>query len=229
MGAARTMTSLKRQMLRNRPKMKKIPGKPEVDNLFMWHIKKDDVVEVNRGKESGLRGRVLDRDWEHNTVTVDGVNLQHKEELDDESMNIFSADWKTVGTPQPLHMSRVSLIDPSTDRATAVVWRKRQGHMARVSVATGEVVPLPVTPPDDGVPRRYDEETVTRRAAVLDVTYVPPPEPSLRTRIAAPAMAAAATGERATASHMEEDMSGADAGANQNADAATPEQLRDRQ
>ena len=161
-------------MMRNRPKLKKIPGRPELPNLFKWYIKKHDLVEVNCGRESGLRGRVLDRDWEHNTVTVDGVNLQRKEQLDEESMNIFSPEWKTVAQPQPLHMSQVSLIDPSTDRRTGVVWRRRQGRFVRVSVDTGEVVPLPRTPLDDGVPRRFDEEKVTRRAAVLDVTYVPP-------------------------------------------------------
>lgn len=179
-GAARSMTSLKLQMAKNRPRHKKSRSKPEVQ-LFKWFVKKHDLVEVNQGPEEGTRGLVLDRQWENNTLTVEGVQLRDKEEIDVESTNIFSPNWISTAQPQPIHFSHVSLIDPTTNQRTDVMWKRRDGRMARVSLSSGEVVPLPVKPADDSVmPKKYAEDYVTRQSDVLDVTFVPLPDHSLR-------------------------------------------------
>jgi len=168
---------------RSRPRRPKPScSKPELPNLHAWLIKKHDVVEVNQGPEEGKRGLVLDRQWRENTLTVAGVQVKVADEIDPDSASIFNPSWVAKEEPQPLHLSHVSLIDPTTNtRADDVVWRKRDGRMARVALASGAMVPLPTMPADDDlVPREYAEDTVTRRSDVLEVTFVPLPEYSMK-------------------------------------------------
>ena len=177
---ARLMTSWRLAALKSRPRRPKPSRtKPELP-LHEWLIKKYDVVEVNQGTDEGRRGRVVDRQWRENTLCVDGVNLKTSEEIDPESASLFNAGFITKEQPQPLHMSHVSLIDPTTDkRADAVAWRKRAGRMARISLVTRAIIPLPTQQKEDGLrPKQYAE--TTRRKDVLEVTYVPLPEYSMR-------------------------------------------------
>ena len=61
----------------------------------------------------------------------------------------------------------------------AVAWRKRAGRMARISLVTRAIIPLPTQQKEDGLrPKQYAE--TTRRKDVLEVTYVPLPEYSMR-------------------------------------------------
>jgi large subunit ribosomal protein L24 len=209
---ARLMTSWRLAALKSRPRRPKPSRtKPELP-LHEWLIKKHDVVEVNQGTDEGRRGRVVDRQWRENTLCVEGVNLKTSEEIDPDSASLFNPGFMTKEQPQPLHMSHVSLIDPTTDkRADAVAWRKRDGRMARISLVTRAIIPLPTRPPEDGLrPKQYAE--TTRRKDVLEVTYVPMPEYSMRRakqaerqqRLQGPVGGAEVTGGASATSHGSE-------------------------
>ena len=178
----RMMTSWRLQALKSRPRRPR-QSRTEPDlPLHKWLIKKHDVVEVTQGPEEGRRGRVVDRQWRENTISVEGVQVRISDEVDPDSASLFNPTFITKEQPQPLHVSHVSLIDPTTDqRAEVVAWRKRDGRMTRVVLATGAAIPLPTKPPDDGlVPKQYAQGMTTRRKDVLEVTYVPLPEYSVR-------------------------------------------------
>ena len=95
------------------------------------------MVEVNDGPEEGKRGQVIDRHWQENTVTVEGVQVEIKREMNTESSNLFNPDFTSKEVPSPIHFSKVSLIDPSLDVRTEAEWRKKDGRMARVSLSSG--------------------------------------------------------------------------------------------
>jgi len=180
---ARWMTSYRLQALKSRPRRPRPSrSKPELP-LHQWLIKKHDFVEVNQGPEEGKRGKVIDRQWRENTVTVEGVQLKLSESIDPDSASMYSPSFVTKEEPQPLHFSLVSLIDPATDaRCDDIEWRWKDGRKARVSHATDAVVPLPKRPPfgqEESIPIQYAETLVTRRDDVLAVTYVPLPEYSM--------------------------------------------------
>lgn len=127
-----------------------------------WAIKLRDQVQVNGGKHAGLRGQVVAREEQLGTVALD-----------------LSA--QDLDAKQSFHYSRVSLVDPATDRMTKVKWRYLEsGERVRIA-KSGAVVPViprevsePTAPPKSFAP------SATRRDEVLARTYVPLPGYSLR-------------------------------------------------
>jgi len=210
MPPVRQMTSLKLQQLKARPRLKKPrPSKPETPSLNTWEVKLADLVVVNQGPAKGERGVVIERRWRENQVVVEGVNMSSKRVLDMDSDIVFNPQYKTEREAQPLHYTHVSLIDPESDHGVSVRWEKRKledGRVVpvRISTESGLEIPLPGAP--GGPPRPdplgrkplvdYAESLSTRRHHVLEVTYKPLPEYSMRRM----REAAAAAGEEAPTS-----------------------------
>ena len=100
-------------------------------------IKKGDRVEVITGAEKGKRGEVLEVRPKENRAVVQGVNIAKRH-------------TKATGMGQPggiiereatIHLSNVMLIDPKTDKATRVGFRKLDdGRKVRVNRGTGQVI-----------------------------------------------------------------------------------------
>ncbi len=102
------------------------------------HVTKGDTVLVISGDDKGKRGKVLRALPDKGRVVVEGVNIakrHRKARQQGEESGI-------VSFPAPIHVSKVMLIDPKTDRPTRV--RRRvdtDGTVERVGVKTGEPIP----------------------------------------------------------------------------------------
>ena len=102
------------------------------------HVTKGDLVVVLSGDEKGKRGKVLRAIPRKSRVIVEGVNIvkrHRKARQQGEESGI-------VSFPAPMHVSKVMLIDPKTDRPTRVRRRvDKDGTVERVGVKTGEPIP----------------------------------------------------------------------------------------
>ena len=100
-------------------------------------IRKGDTVAVISGSDKGKRGEVLEVRPKENRAVVQGVNIAKRH-------------TKATGMGQPggiiereatIHLSNVMLIDPKTDKATRVGFRKLDdGRKVRVNRSSGDVI-----------------------------------------------------------------------------------------
>lgn len=99
-------------------------------------IKKGDQVVVLSGRDKGKRGEVLKVHPKESRVVVQGVMMIKRHEK--------PGPQGTGGITRreaAIHVSNVSLIDPSTDRATRVgVKVLEDGRKVRVARGSGEVI-----------------------------------------------------------------------------------------
>ncbi len=102
------------------------------------HITKGDTVRVISGNQKGHTGKVLRAIPKKSRVVVEGVNIvkrHRKARQQGEESGI-------VSFPAPIHVSKVMLIDPKTDRPTRVRRRvDKDGTVERVGAKTGEPIP----------------------------------------------------------------------------------------
>lgn len=169
-------------------------AKPETSGLHEWDLRMWDAVEVNCGVEEGTRGRVIERKWQHNQVVVENVNLKEKHVFDEEGGGTpFAPKFKVERTPQPIHFTHVSLIDPSIDKRVEVRWEERDGRRVRVSSESGAEIPILRTKPGPEIPKEYADKYSSKRTDVLEVTY----KPFVRARPTAPPEAQAAPAQPA--------------------------------
>lgn len=102
------------------------------------HITKGDTVVVLSGDDKGKRGKVLRALPKKGRVVVEGVNIvkrHRKARQQGEESGI-------VSFAAPIHVSKVMLIDPKTDRPTRVRRRvDKDGTVERVGVKSGEPIP----------------------------------------------------------------------------------------
>ena len=103
----------------------------------MDKIRKGDEVIVIAGKDKGKRGAVLLRvDAEH--VVVDGINRVKKHVKPNPVKGVVGG---VIDKDMPLHISNVSLFNPSTKKADRVGFRVLEdGKKVRVFKSNGEVV-----------------------------------------------------------------------------------------
>ena len=80
------------------------------------HIKKGDQVFVNTGEYKGHKGRVLDVDRDKYRAIVEGVNMVSKHT----KPNAKNPQGGITKQEAPIHISNLSLVDPSTGDATRV-------------------------------------------------------------------------------------------------------------
>ena len=103
----------------------------------MDKIHKGDEVVVIAGKDKGKRGKVLVRvDAEH--VVIEGVNRAKKHVKPNPVKGVVGG---VVDKNMPLHVSNVSLYNPTTQKADRVGFKLLEdGKKIRVFKSSGEVV-----------------------------------------------------------------------------------------
>ena len=103
----------------------------------MDKIRKGDQVVIIAGKDKGKRGSVLRRvDAEH--VVVEGVNRAKKHVKPNPVKGVVGG---VVDKDMPLHVSNVSLYNPTTKKADRVGFKLLEdGTKVRVFKSSGEVV-----------------------------------------------------------------------------------------
>jgi large subunit ribosomal protein L24 len=103
----------------------------------MDKIRKGDQVVVIAGKDKGKRGAILLRvDAEH--VVVEGVNRAKKHVKPNPVKGVVGG---VVDKDMPLHVSNVSLYNPTTQKADRVGFKQLEdGTKVRIFKSSGEVV-----------------------------------------------------------------------------------------
>ena len=106
-------------------------------------IRRDDLVKVITGKDSGKTGRVLRVDREHDRVFVEGMNIQKRHQRP-QTLRDVQRGGEAGGIIEregPIHVSNVMLLDPKSGEPTRI-GSKREGDGKRVRVArkSGEAI-----------------------------------------------------------------------------------------
>ena len=103
----------------------------------MDKIRKGDEIVVIAGKDKGKRGTVTSRvDAEH--VVVEGINRAKKHVKPNPVKGVAGG---VVDKDMPLHVSNVSLYNPTTQKADRVGFKLLEdGTKVRVFKSSGEVV-----------------------------------------------------------------------------------------
>jgi large subunit ribosomal protein L24 len=101
-------------------------------------VKKGDTVQVISGKDRGATGKVIAAYPTRQRVLVEGVNRIKKHTK--VTTGIRGAKSGGIVTQEaPIHASNVMLVDPETNRATRVGYRRDgEGRKVRVSKSTGK-------------------------------------------------------------------------------------------
>ena len=96
----------------------------------MARLRKGDQVVVISGKSKGVKGKVLEVLADRDRVIVDGVHKAKRHTKPTQKVQQGGILEKDV----PLHVSKVMLIDPKTDKATRVRSGKdREGNKTRLA------------------------------------------------------------------------------------------------
>ena len=103
----------------------------------MDKIRKGDQVVVIAGKDKGKRGTISLRvDAEH--VVIEGVNRAKKHVKPNPVKGVVGG---VVDKDMPLHVSNVSLYNPTTQKADRVGFKQLEdGTKVRIFKSSGEVV-----------------------------------------------------------------------------------------
>jgi large subunit ribosomal protein L24 len=84
------------------------------------HIRSGDTVVVLVGEDKGKRGQVVSVDLKQDKVTVQGVNVARKHI---KKGHPKSPQGGRLDIEVPMHVCKVALIDPTTDKPTRVGFR----------------------------------------------------------------------------------------------------------
>jgi large subunit ribosomal protein L24 len=108
--------------------------------MSVQRLQKGDQVIVISGKDKGKKGKVMRFDAEMNRVLVEGVNLVKRHMRPNPRMQ----QGGILEREQPIHASKVMLVDPSTGKGTRVRTKTDdKGVKVRVAVKSGEEIPSP--------------------------------------------------------------------------------------
>ena len=110
-------------------------------------IRKDDLVQVMSGKDSGKQGRVLRVDPKRNRLFVENLNMVKRHQRP-RSLKDTQRQGQAVGgvieKEGPIHISNVMLVDPSSGNASRVRARvEEDGTTERIAVKSGNPIPRP--------------------------------------------------------------------------------------
>lgn len=102
-----------------------------------FHIKKGDKVKVLSGEDKGKEGTVLEMVTRTGKAIVEGINVVKKHKKPDAN----NPQGGIVQTEAPIYISKLMLIDPSTNEPTRV-GRKldENGKLVRYSKKTQEII-----------------------------------------------------------------------------------------
>ena len=107
--------------------------------MSVARIQKGDTVVVISGKDKGKKGKVMKFDAEANRVLVEGVNLVKRHMRPNPRMQ----QGGILEREQPIHASKVMLVDPKTGKGTRVkVKVDDKGVKVRVAAKSGEEIPF---------------------------------------------------------------------------------------
>lgn len=99
-------------------------------------LKKGDEVVVIAGKDKGKKGNILRVITEERRVVVSGVNKVKRHQKPSRT-----GAGGIVEKELPLHISNVMLVDPKTNKATRVGYKKLEdGSKVRFAKDSGEVI-----------------------------------------------------------------------------------------
>ena len=101
-------------------------------------IVKGDRVKVIRGNYREAEGTVLRVLAEEDRVVVEGVNVRAHHKRPDQS----DPEGGIIRYEEPIHVSNVMLIDPTTEEPSRVRIREEaDGTKERIAVKTGNPIP----------------------------------------------------------------------------------------
>jgi large subunit ribosomal protein L24 len=101
------------------------------------HIKKGDNVIVLAGEDRGKKGRVLEVQASKERAIVEGINMVSKST----KPSAKHPQGGIIKMEAPIHLSNLALIDPKSDKATRVGFRKDEnGKTVRYSKKSGEEI-----------------------------------------------------------------------------------------
>ena len=105
--------------------------------MAKFKVKKGDTVKVLDGESKGSTGRIVRVIPKMNRVVVEGVNMIKKHQ----KPSATSPQGGIVEMEAPLHISNVSLVDPTSNEVTRV-GRKMDdnGNVVRYAKKSGEVL-----------------------------------------------------------------------------------------
>jgi large subunit ribosomal protein L24 len=101
-------------------------------------LRKNDLVEVIAGRDSGKRGKVITVMRDTGRVLVQGVNFIKRHTRPNPQRNIKGG---IVEREAPIHVSNVMIVSPEDDKRTRIGSKLlADGRRARVSRRSGEVL-----------------------------------------------------------------------------------------
>ncbi len=105
-------------------------------------IRRDDMVKVISGKDSGKTGRVLRVDRERDRVFVEGMNIQKRHQRP-RTLRDVQRGGEAGGIIEregPIHVSNVMLLDPTSNDPTRIGVSRENGVRTRVARKSGEAI-----------------------------------------------------------------------------------------
>jgi large subunit ribosomal protein L24 len=108
--------------------------------MSVQRLQKGDQVIVIAGKDKGKKGKVMRLFMETDRVVVEGVNLVKRHMKPNPRMQ----QGGILEREQPLAVSNVMLVDPSTGKGTRIkIKTDDKGTKVRVAVKSGTEIPTP--------------------------------------------------------------------------------------
>lgn len=105
--------------------------------VYKIRLKKDDLVVVRAGKYKGKTGKIVATHPTLNKVTVEGINIVKKHV----KPNKQHPQGAIVELTQPIWVSKVSLVDPTTKKATRIGFKiDKSGTKVRVAKKSGKEI-----------------------------------------------------------------------------------------
>ena len=100
------------------------------------HLAKGDVVQVISGEDKGKQGKVLRVYPKTGRVTIDGVNIVKRHRRATQS-----TEGGIIERPNPIHHSKMMLIDPKSGEPTRIRRKKdADGTVERIAVKSGQPI-----------------------------------------------------------------------------------------
>ncbi|MGI8924538.1 MAG: 50S ribosomal protein L24 [Fimbriimonadales bacterium] len=110
-------------------------------------LKTGDTVEIIAGKDKGARGRIIKVMPKRMMVLVeghekdkDGVKVPLNAVTKHQKPRTMGEQGKKTRMAAPLHISKVMLIDPHSDKPTRVGRRVEEGKLVRYAKASNETI-----------------------------------------------------------------------------------------
>jgi large subunit ribosomal protein L24 len=98
-------------------------------------IRRDDIVQVMSGKDSGKTGKVLRVDPKRDRLYVEGLNIVKRHQRP-RSLKDTQRGGQVGGVIEkegPIHVSNVMLVDPKADKPTRVGIERSDGKRVRIA------------------------------------------------------------------------------------------------